>query len=202
MKKLSALFCLCLFALSTSVFAQSREGPTLVQVTDVDFNSKVRPFDWSNMVIELEAQQNEDPDARNPRYVENIKVTVTLGYEIEGGTIDYYQSSAEIIALEVSQKRSIAFWLPEVIVERDNLNEEPTYWLIELEAAGRPVPLDERRHFNRSKLRDYNMIQGFKARAAEATAATAGYLLPTYLTPYPETAVEKESVPFKRKEMP
>lgn len=178
-----------------------------VMVTDVDFQNDVRPLDWWKMEIELEARRDEDPAARHPEFLTNVKVTVTLGFERAGvaGEFDFFQSSMELLAMEQGEDYKIAFWIPEEIQEAFQLQETPDYWLIELSVNGRPIPpsSDLIRSTASPKLRSSpQLLSSFKARASAGLGDTDGFLLPTHLTPYPLTGVDDEPAPVRRYERP
>ncbi|MEM9227880.1 MAG: hypothetical protein AAGA45_07915, partial [Verrucomicrobiota bacterium] len=52
-----------------------------VIVSNVRFNKNVGDFNWSNVVIDLQVNNNPfEENALNPRYVDNVGVKLTMGY--------------------------------------------------------------------------------------------------------------------------
>lgn len=171
-----------------------------VEVSRVNFNSSVSPYRWNNIVIQLQPNANPDPEAVNPRYVNNIKVILTLGYEVRSTkSYAFYQAEATIVTLEVAKKKEIAFWMPYDVVERDNLPKEPRFWLIELEVDGQQLDLvgANNKSFS-SRFKDRSSIENFKNQASGQLSKTDGILVPTYLSPNPY--IDRSPPAFIRKE--
>jgi len=99
-KSLLPLF--LLVALSCSSIAQEA-----IKVDRVDFNS-LRD-DWIQMQIELSCVGNPDPEARNSRFVEDIKVKVYLAFtrDAQARQYDYYVSDVEIIIMEQGDDNNV-----------------------------------------------------------------------------------------------
>ncbi|WOO41887.1 hypothetical protein [Rubellicoccus peritrichatus] len=196
----SRIACFVLISLLPSVFAHAQQKLP-VEVSRVNFNSNARPYKWNNIVIQLQANQNPDPQAANPRYVDNITVTLTLGYESKGASpFTFYQAEATLVTLETGKKKEIAFWMPYDVVQRDNLPKEPKYWIVELEVNGQQLNLlvDNKKSFS-SGFTNLDSINGFKSQASGKLSETDGILVPTYLSPNPYID-QREPAAFIRKE--
>lgn len=170
-------------AILAVVVTQAQDFP--IRVDRVEFNDNVRPYDWTNVEIELEATSNELPDARDRNWVDDVKITVTLAYEspVEKGSYDFYRASLTLISLEVGKDKTVGFWLPREIVERDDLREEPDFWVVQVSAGGQEAPIDKDNVS--SKLSDRSRVDNFLNTAAAGIEKTNGYLVPTHLSPYP-----------------
>ena len=169
------------FAMLTLVgglYAQSRP---LVEIGRVDFET-VRN-EWLKVEVSLEANRNERPDARDRRYVDRVLVRCILSYEREKrGGFDFYTAQAEIVSLEQSDDKAVRFYLPGVLVERDRLRSDPFAYLIELEIAGEPQPLQE--NGVSANLRgNPAAVRSLRSRARTEGADNEGVLRPAYLAP-------------------
>lgn len=111
-----------------------------VEVKKVDFNKT--DDDWIQMEIELNCGDNKLPDARDSRFVEEIKVKVYLAYESKyAETFDYYSSELEIVIMEKGENYNVYFYLPGLIVERDQIQpQEPKYYYVEVSVKGALQP--------------------------------------------------------------
>lgn len=155
-------------------------------IKKVDFRSGEGAFDWNLVAVEVEANENPDPDAPNPNYVDNIRVIVTLGYEKESGDgFTFYQAEATIVTLERGDSKRVGFWLPFDIVERDDLPQEPRYWIVELEVNGKKLDLLSNSASFSSKFTSRQSVEGFLAQASSQLSATEGIFVPGYLSPNP-----------------
>ncbi len=195
-----------LLLVSTPVVTQAQEGKTLrdeiIKLNDVDFESDVGALNWSALFLEFTPKENPFPLARNRRYLDDIRVMVTMAFEYEDSQgrdrYEFYKSEVTIITMEVGEKRRIGFWIPFDVVERDELPKEPSYWLVEFEIDGAAHPT-QRDHFSRS-IKSADTLNSFKARAASEAPNNEGILLPTYLTPYPLVTVDRNTPAFRRYE--
>jgi hypothetical protein len=171
-----------------------------VTVSDVKFNNSVGQYSWNNVVVKLSANENIDKEALNPKYVDNIGVRITLGYNV--GTRkenNYYflRSEVTIATMEIGQDKTFAFWIPEDIVDRGNLGNEPEFWVIELSLDGRTMQLQPENmcsRFNRSGATP----ETFLNNASSNVSKTEGILVPYYLSPY--GPVDRSPPAFIRKE--
>ncbi|MDP4879436.1 MAG: hypothetical protein NWR36_06095, partial [Opitutales bacterium] len=111
-----------------------------VEVKKVDFNKT--DDDWIQMEIELNCGDNKLPDARDSRFFEEIKVKVYLAYESKyAETFDYYSSELEIVIMEKGENYNVDFYLPGLIVERDQIQpQEPKYYYVEGSVKGALQP--------------------------------------------------------------
>ena len=107
-----------------------------IRVDRVDFNS-LRD-DWIQVEIELSCDGNSAEEARDKDYVEKIKVKAYLGYTRDASTrsFDYYTSEIEIVIMEKGDDNNVYFYLPGLIVERDQLKIDPDFYYIEVSVNG------------------------------------------------------------------
>lgn len=185
-------------------FAAAEDAP--IRVNRVQFNSAVNPTKDNNMVIQLRATSNPNPEAPNKDYVDNIRVVVTLGYKYPNATSDtdlmFYRAESEIATLKINDTRSLAFWMPYDLVTRDRYNREPEYWIIELFINGQQVPAN-RDQVSRTLMRGGDpqaILAGFKAQAEAKVKANDGILRPTYLTINADPERADKILPYIRKE--
>ena len=102
-----------------------------IRVDRVDFNS-LRD-DWIQMEIEL-SEGNSAEEARDKDYVEKIKVKAYLGYTRDASArlFDYYTSEIEILIMGKGDDNNVYFYLPGLIVERDQLKTNPDFYYVEV----------------------------------------------------------------------
>jgi hypothetical protein len=119
--------------LSASLTLPAQED---IRVDRVDFNS-LRD-DWIQMEIELSCEGNSAEEARDKDYVEKIKVKAYLGYTRDASTrsFDYYTSEVEILIMEKGDDNNVYFYLPGLIVERDQLKTDPDFYYVEVTVNG------------------------------------------------------------------
>ena len=126
-----ALFLSALFVGLLSATAQEA-----IMVESVDFNS-LRD-DKLRIEIKLSCDGNFDSEARDKDFVENIQVKAYLAYERDAQerSFDYYTSKVEIIIMEKGDDRNVYFYLPGLIVQRDQLKTDPDFFYIEVTVDG------------------------------------------------------------------
>ena len=104
-KRFVSLFCVFAFSVCT-LAAQD------VVVEQVKFN-KTRDY-WIQIEMRVTCNGNSAPDARNPRFLENIKIQPYIAYP-KGDSADqfvYFTSSVEILAMEQRDKNYVYFYVP------------------------------------------------------------------------------------------
>ncbi|WP_269526778.1 hypothetical protein [Coraliomargarita parva] len=154
----------------------------MIEVQKVDF--KTTNDKWTQVEVELLANKNLLPDARDENYVEDIKVKLYLGYLIDSKAkkYDYYTSELEIVMMESGDKNSVYFYLPGIIVDRDGLDTIPTYFYVEISVGGEVMPPQERATTNDSDFRR-SFLNTFVSKADSEGEANKDLLMPIYLAP-------------------
>ena len=172
-----------ILCLTSGLFAKE----AAVSVSKVSFNNNVLPYRWNNMVIELQANRSPASGENQARYVERIKVKVTIAYGKGNDEMDFgfYSSEATLITLEVGKRKEIAFWMPYSVVQRDNLSKVPNYWLVELEVDGKSIRPGKKRGARSSNFKSIESINYFKQQANDRASDNKGIFVPTYLSPNP-----------------
>ena len=125
-----------LFLSALFVGLLSATAQEAIMVESVDFNS-LRD-DKLQIEIKLSCDGNFDSEARDKDFVENIQVKAYLAYERDAQerSFDYYTSKVEIIIMEKGDDRNIYFYLPGLIVQRDQLKTDPDFFYIEVTVDG------------------------------------------------------------------
>lgn len=208
-------------ALNAETTVNNASTPTkpAVSVHDVKFlQTKLgNQINFSNrMQIEVAANNNPDPKAPNKKWVDKVKVTVTQIYKTDSKKFEdwnYYRASATILTLEVgaSNSRSVLFYLPSDIVNRDRLGKEPDYYFVQLEVAGKEEPLfdargvavaEQARGIHKDLLSKANFDPA-KEAADRGVLNNPGVLRPQYLLSYFDTkGWVPESPEFIREDAP
>lgn len=160
-------------------FAFSQNIPA--EVDAIDFKSL--DDDWVQMEIQIRANKNTLEDAKNERFVDNIKVMAYLGYERDSKTksFDFYKAQVEIISIEQGEEKNVYFYMPGVIVDRDRLPKEPTYYFVALEVDGKVLPLSNNAYSQNSLNRD--TLRSMKQKADAESDANDFILRPHYHAP-------------------
>jgi hypothetical protein len=172
----------------------------MMDVRGVKFDSLRE--DWVQMEIELQCEGNLLPEARDPDYVERIGVTAFLAYEIDAaaGEFDFYRAEVEIVAMEKGDSANVYFFLPGVIVERDQLPDEPYFYFVEIAIGGRALPLDEDGMGRRFRGNEA-AIESLRSKAAAEGSENEFLLMPPYLAPVGAIGARMDDLPvFLRRE--
>ena len=166
--------------------ARAQRDP--VWVTDVSFGRErlaATDEDWFEAAIEILGGRNTEPGARNPRFVDHVRVVLSLSFRVAQtgpSGLSFYRSEVDIPTLKQGQKRTVFFYLPPEVVERDRLRDDPLAYLVALEIDGRALPL--RRANVSTSLRDAARVQNFEVLLASQAQSTAGILRPLFQTPF------------------
>ena len=161
----------------------SARGP--ITVKRVDFNS-LRD-DWRQMEVELSCSGNPSPEAKSSRFVENVKVKVYLAYKLKGLTesgapnFDYYTAEVEIIIMERGDDNNLYFYLPGMIVERDQLPVDPDYHYVEILIGGEA--LEPQKSAMSSSISSQAILDAFIGKADSEGAFNDHILMPVYYAP-------------------
>jgi len=175
MKKLLYPLCLLIFW-NTSLLANDA-----IQVDRVKFNS-LRD-NWIQMEVELTCKWNPSPEARDPRFLENIKVKVYLAWERDAKArlFDYYTSEVEIIIMELNDKNNIYFYLPGLIVERDRLRTDPDFYYVEVSIDGQVQEPSSQSVAMSRNIPNPDVLKAFTSNANSESLKNEHFLIPVYL---------------------
>ena len=163
-----------LFSIASSVFAKEA-----IKVDSVDFNS-LRD-DWIQMEVELSCQGNPSPEAIDRRFVEKITVRAYLAYVRDASSrlYDYYTSEVEITIMEQGDDNNVYFYLPGLIVERDQLPTDPKFYYVEISVNGQgQVP---QKAAMSSNIANLDILNSFVAKVESDGAVNDHILTPIYL---------------------
>ena len=176
-------FFIPLFAfLAFTSLSSARESIT---VERIDFNS-LRDK-WTQMQVELSCAGNDSAEARDPRFVENVKVKVYLAYKLKGKAesgapnFDYYTAEVEIIIMERGDDNNLYFYLPGMIVERDQLPVDPDYYYVEISIDGEGLA-PQKGAMSRS-ISNPTILDSFLSKADSEGADNDHILMPVYYAP-------------------
>lgn len=160
-------------------YAFAQEIPA--EVTDINFNS-LRD-DWVQMEIKIRANKNTAEDAKNERFVDNIKIMAYLGYDRDSKTksFDFYKAQAEIISIEQGKQNEVHFFMPGVIVNRDRLPKTPPYYFVAIEVDGRVLPLSNNA-YSKDSLNN-ETLRSMKQKADTESEPNDFILMPHYNAP-------------------
>ena len=156
------------------------EAPA-AQVENIKF--KNLSDDWVEMEVEIRANRNLSPDAKNERFVDNIKVMGYFAYvrDRKDRTFDFYKAEVEVISIEQGKKENVYFYMPGIVVKRDRLPKEPPYYFVALEINGQVLPIDSRA-YSKSTLND-DTIRSMKTKADAESEPNDFILMPSYNAP-------------------
>ena len=162
--------------LSASLLLPAQED---IRVDRVDFNS-LRD-DWIQMEIELSCEGNSAEEARDKDYVEKIKVKAYLGYtrDASARSFDYYTSEIEILIMEKGDDNNVYFYLPGLIVERDQLKTDPDFYYVELSVNGGAQK--PQKVAMSSNIPNLDILNSFISKADAEGAGNEHVLMPIYL---------------------
>ena len=156
----------------------------LVEVSAVKFDLARNGSDpWLEAAIELAVK----PGGRQVTGEFVDRVRVTLSIMVEGTNPKgekqpaFYRASVEAITLEGGVSL-VRFYLPPEIVRRDRLRADAAYYVVDVEAAGKPQPLG-RGAISRS-FSSPDSVKSFQSRVGADSGPNDGILMPQYLTPF------------------
>jgi hypothetical protein len=164
--------------------APAESQGALVEVSAVKFDLARNGSDnWLETVIELAVK----PGGRQVtgEFVDRIRVTLSI--MVEGTSPKgekqpaFYRSSVELITLEGGVS-AVRFYLPPEIVKRDRLRADAAYYVVDVEAAGKPQPLG-RGAISRN-FASPESVKSFQTRVTAESGTNEGVLMPQYLTPF------------------
>jgi len=169
-------FVATLALVSASLILPAQED---IRVDRVDFNS-LRD-DWIQMEIELSCEGNSADEARDKDYVENIKVKAYLGYtrDASARSFDYYTSEIEILIMEKGDDNNVYFYLPGLIVERDQLKTDPDFYYVEVSVNGGAQK--PQKVAMSSNIPNLDILNSFISKADAEGAGNEHVLMPIYL---------------------
>lgn len=157
------------------------QGAAPVEIRRVNFGTA--RDSWLQVEIELRGSRNQRPGARNERFVDRVKVYCTLSYQFDD-RFDFYTSELELVGLEQNKSAVVSFFLPGILVERDRIRREPFAYLVELEVAGQPLPIQEA-GVSANIRNNAAAINSLKSRAELEGEQNLGILIPAYAAPLP-----------------
>ncbi|MFQ3271016.1 MAG: hypothetical protein ACI9A1_001336, partial [Lentimonas sp.] len=141
--------------------------------------------DWVEMEVKIKANRNLAPDAKNERFVDNIKVLGYFAYERKNKdktkSFDFYKAEVEVISIEQGKTENVYFYMPGIVVKRDNLPKTPPYYFVALEINGQVLPIDNRA-YSKSTLND-DTIRSMKTKADAESEPNDFILKPSYNAP-------------------
>ena len=170
-----------IFFLLVSIVGLSAQNA--VTVERVKFDSL--GDDWMQIEIDLFCNGSTSPDARNPDFVENITIKPLIAYTIRGGDFQFYSSSVEVMIMEARDKNSVYFYLPGLVVERDELPSRPDYYYIEVSIGGEIQDPSDAGEALSSSIRDLDVLKKMQSRAESQSQLINNerLLLPAYFAP-------------------
>ena len=170
-----------LLALSLCIANLTFAQDSAAQVDNIKF--KNLSDDWVEMEVQIKANRNLSPDAKNERFVDNIKVLGYFAYvrDRKARTFDFYKAEVEVISIEQGKTENVYFYMPGIVVKRDRLPKEPPYYFVALEINGQVLPIDSRA-YSKSTLND-DTIRSMKTKADAESEPNDFILKPSYNTP-------------------
>ncbi len=166
-------------------YCYSEDAPVKVNRVKFSRENILGLNNWYEIAIELEGGRVPGVDTMKPRFLNNVRVRLSLCYEVNsitGNDYQYFQSTVKIISLEKRNKKVSYFYLPPEIIQRDRLDLNPFAYLVEIDIEGIPLALGVKNIS--SVLCDSSRLFNFKARIASEAAKNAGVLQPIYHTPF------------------
>ena len=170
-----------LFTLALCFAQLAFAQPAPAEVTSVNFTGL--KDDWVQMEIKIRANKNTSEDAKNERFVDNIKVMAYLGYVLDAreNTFDFYKAEVEIISIEQGKQKNVYFFMPGIIIDRDRLPKTPPYFFVALEVDGKVLPLSNK-SYSQNTLND-DTLRSMKKKADVESEPNDFILMPHYKVP-------------------
>lgn len=180
-------------ALSVLCFANLgiAQVDSIVEVENIKFKNLQE--DWVQMEVSLRANRNTMAEARNERFVDNIKVTGYFAYEVKNSPsgFEFYKAEVEVISIEQGKKNNVYFFMPGVVAERDRLPKTPEYYFVSLEVNGQVMRMSKKAYS--SKLNETSIVS-MKTRADAEADKNEFVLKPHYSAPLEYLGVQLDKV--------
>ncbi len=158
--------------------------------------------DWMQIEIQLVCNGSMSPDARNPDFVENITIKPLIVYS-KGRNFHFYTASVEVMIMEARDKSSVYFYMPGLVVERDELPSRPGHYYIEISIDGViQDPSDAGEALSSSIRGDLESLKNMQTRANSQAQSinNEGLLLPAYFAPREYSSGARNQPVYKRRE--
>ncbi len=159
----------------------------LVSVRSVEFNEAFLPGQrdpYQEIAIHLRGERSTGgSEARG--FHRDVTVKLELAYavqSVQSDRIECYQAQAHLVGLAPRAEKTVYFFLPPEVVQRDRLNRPPAGWRVSLSVAG--VALPNRPGSYSTNLSDPATAHAFLDRFQSEASGNEGILLPIYLTPF------------------
>ena len=136
---------------------------------------------WVQVEIELTCNGNTAPDAVDADYLENITVKPLLAYRTGSGEYKFYTSQVEIMIMEARDKNTVYFYMPGLIMERDEIRGEPEFHYVEISIAG--TVQEPQKGPAMGNIRDLEMLKNMQSKAGAQAEANKNILTPSYFAP-------------------
>lgn len=175
-----------------------------VTIKQVDFNSL--KDNWLEMEIRLGVNANPDPEARDSRFVENVRVKAYLVFttnrkaEAVADKYDFYTSEVEIVIMEQGDTANVNFYLPGPYVKRDDLQTNPDFYFVELSIDG--VVQETQNRGMSSSITNENILGSMRSMAETKASENENILMPIYLVPGTVLSRGMKDIPIFRRSEP
>ena len=166
-----------LFALCGCAFALSAQNA--IDVERVDFNG-LRD-NWIQLEVKLACRGKVAEGAKNPNFVERIKVKPYIAWKTDSAKneFSYYSSEVEVVIMEKGDDNNVYFYLPGLIVERDQLTDTPDFYYIEV-SVNDEVIKPQRPAFS-SSITNAKILESFIKNAESNGSVNEFILTPLHL---------------------
>jgi hypothetical protein len=189
-KKLLPLFAL-IFILKSPLIGQDA-----VTVDRVKFNTLSDR--WVQVEIELTCNGNPAPDATDPDFVENITIKPLLAYRTGSGEYNFYTSQVEILIMEARDKNTVSFYMPGLIMERDEVRGDPEFHYVEISIGG--TVQDPQKGPAMGNIKDAAMLKNMQSKAEAQSEANQNILIPSYFAPLKYRGDSRKEPVYLRRE--
>ncbi len=192
--------CLCPLAMADA----SQKDPVFVKNVRFSKEKLTSGGDpWLEIEVEIEGGHNLSSVALNQRFVDNVGVNLGLSFSLGSRPKEvfrFFRSEAHLPTIEERNRRSIFFYLPPEVVERDELREKPFAFMVEISVNGQILPT--RRNNVSANLENIKQVADFKERMSSQAGPNDGVLLPIYQTPFHQVSQKLQVSPaFVQKTM-
>lgn len=153
---------------------------------------------WVQVEIELTCNGNPAPDAVNPDYVEKITVKPLLAYRTGSGEYNFYTSQVEILIMEARDKNTVYFYMPGLVMERDEIRGDPEFHYVEISIAGQVQ--EPQKGPAMGNISNETMLKNMQAKAQAQAEANKNILIPSYYAPLQYRADSRKEPVYLRRE--
>jgi hypothetical protein len=198
----TAIASAALLAMASYASAQDASAPAagpeatgVVMVDKIDFSKPVTDplsnYMWMVGEVDFTFRSNPEGDAPNPKWVNNVAVTLTLGWGKPGEIDLAVSTTATLLSVEVGKKNAVFFMVPPEVLQPGlngsgtpvSARNAPTFYVASFKAGDTSIEPDAR-SVSVATLNNRTAIDAFLQHAQDQVSKNPGGLLTGTTAPF------------------